>query len=120
MPGEAVPSNPPNTNPPFAPFKSEAADYPSFIPKQPGVIGALASAELFPQNKNVPKLFEPITIRGVTWPHRMWVAPMCMCESQRFRRCGCLGEEVRSLYLIIRTWKQMRMRDDAGAVHLHT
>jgi hypothetical protein len=80
VPGEAPVCNPPNTNPPFAPFKGQAADYSSFIPKQPDQIGALASTKRFPQNKNVPKLFEPITIRGVTWPHRMWVAPMCMCE----------------------------------------
>lgn len=80
VPGETAPCNPPNTNPPFAPFKGEAADYTSFIPKQPEQIGALASTKRFAQNKNVPKLFEPITIRGVTWPHRMWVAPMCMCE----------------------------------------
>lgn len=25
-----------------------------------------------------PRLFEPITINGLTLPHRLWVAPMCM------------------------------------------
>ncbi|GMK54448.1 hypothetical protein CspeluHIS016_0110340 [Cutaneotrichosporon spelunceum] len=49
--------------------------------RSPDQIGALASVKLFPQNKNVPKLFEPITIRGVSWPNRMWVAPMCMYSS---------------------------------------
>ncbi|WP_378144012.1 NADH:flavin oxidoreductase/NADH oxidase [Cnuibacter sp. UC19_7] len=28
-----------------------------------------------------PRLFEPITINGLTLPHRLWVAPMCMYSS---------------------------------------
>jgi hypothetical protein len=34
--------------------------------------------DLFPQNKNVPQLFKPITIRNMTFPNRIFVAPMCM------------------------------------------
>lgn len=28
-----------------------------------------------------PRLFEPITVNGITFPHRLWVAPMCMYSS---------------------------------------
>ncbi|WP_251451200.1 NADH:flavin oxidoreductase/NADH oxidase [Microbacterium sp. Marseille-Q6648] len=28
-----------------------------------------------------PRLFEPITLNGLTIPHRLWVAPMCMYSS---------------------------------------
>lgn len=28
-----------------------------------------------------PRLFEPITLRSLTLPHRLWVAPMCMYSS---------------------------------------
>jgi 2,4-dienoyl-CoA reductase-like NADH-dependent reductase (Old Yellow Enzyme family) len=30
---------------------------------------------------HAPRLFEPITINGLTLPHRLWVAPMCMYSS---------------------------------------
>lgn len=73
-----VPSNPPNTNPPIIPFGSPGVPgYHTYLPAQPAEIGALAAKN--PKNAKRPPLFEEITIRGVTWPHRMWVAPMCMC-----------------------------------------
>lgn len=31
----------------------------------------------FPQNKTLPKLFQPITIRGCTFKNRAWMAAMC-------------------------------------------
>ncbi|KAL1405417.1 hypothetical protein Q8F55_009048 [Vanrija albida] len=80
--GKRVP-NDAATNPPrpFAPFKAPSADYPTFLPVQPTTIGAALPAADHPQNSNLPQLFEPIKIRGVEWPNRMWVAPMCMYSS---------------------------------------
>jgi hypothetical protein len=72
-----------NTKPSaIAPFpNTPAPNYPhGYMPYPPAVIGSPVPVERAPQNANVPKLFEPITIRGVTWPNRMWVAPMCQCE----------------------------------------
>ena len=67
---------------PIAPFPSAGAPgYPTFIPQQPQPIGSLLPADKFPQNAEPPKLFEPLTIRGVTFPNRAWVAPMCQCQS---------------------------------------
>jgi len=31
----------------------------------------------FPQNETLPKLFQPITIKGLTFKNRAWVTPMC-------------------------------------------
>lgn len=57
------------------------AGYPgSYLPAQMGPIGGLMPSAAFPQNANPPELFKPLTIRGVTFQNRMWVAPMCMCE----------------------------------------
>lgn len=66
----------------FAPFKAQGAPgYHEFLPEQPHRIGALLPKEQYPQNEAaVPKIFEPITIRGVEFGSRMWVAPMCQCE----------------------------------------
>ncbi|WWD17313.1 hypothetical protein CI109_101753 [Kwoniella shandongensis] len=51
--------------------------YPTFLPYQPQSIGSLLDEKEYKQNVNPPKLFEPIEIRGVTFPNRAWVAPMC-------------------------------------------
>lgn len=75
MPNDSQ-TNPPR---PFAPWKAPSADYHEFLPKQP-TIGKALPVEDHPQNKTLPKLFEPLSIRGVEWPNRMWVAPMCQCE----------------------------------------
>lgn len=66
----------------LAPFPNPAVpNYPNgYIPEQPNAIGSLLPADTFPQNAEPPKAFEPVTIRGVTFPHRLWVAPMCQCE----------------------------------------
>ncbi|WVQ72405.1 hypothetical protein IAR50_001957 [Cryptococcus sp. DSM 104548] len=64
---------------PFPPRKVE--DYPTFLPEQPVPIGALLDADEYKQNQTPPKLFEPITIRGVTFHNRAWVAPMCQYSS---------------------------------------
>ena len=66
---------------PLAPFPNERApDYPTFIPRQPVPIGHLLPAEQYPQNASPAKLFEKLTIRGVEFGNRAWVAPMCQCE----------------------------------------
>lgn len=65
----------------IAPFDNPRAEgYHEYYPKQDLAPGTLLSSDKFPQNANPPKLFEPITVKGVTFPHRLWVAPMCMCE----------------------------------------
>jgi hypothetical protein len=67
---------------PLAHFETKGAEgYPTFLPAQPQAIGSLLPSEKFPQNAKPAKLFEPLTIRGVTFPNRCWVAPMCMCKS---------------------------------------
>lgn len=62
---------------PYPPRKVQ--DYPTFLPEQPQPIGSLLDDNEYKQNKNPPKLFHPITIRGVTFHNRAFVAPMCMC-----------------------------------------
>ena len=66
--------------PKFAPFPSASVpNYPTFLPEQPQAIGSLLDPKTFPQNEDPPKLLESISIRGVTFPNRAWVAPMCQC-----------------------------------------
>jgi len=75
------------TKSPLAPFPSVGVPgYQTFIPQQPQAIGSLLDSEKFLQNEDPPKLFEPITIRGVTFPNRAWVAPMCQCKSTHLER----------------------------------
>lgn len=65
---------------PLAPFPAQSAEYPTYMPLQPVTIGSELKQE---GSERHAELFKPITIRGVTWPNRMWVAPMCMCELSR-------------------------------------
>lgn len=68
----------PESKKPLAPFPAKSAPgYPTYLPLQPVTIGSALEQE---GSTKKSKLFEPITIRGVTWPNRLWVAPMCMCE----------------------------------------
>ncbi|KAF3937438.1 hypothetical protein ABW19_dt0208847 [Dactylella cylindrospora] len=57
-----------------------AEDAPYFTPAQVPVAGTA----IVPQEngKPIPKLFQPITIRGVTFPNRIWVSPMCQYSAQ--------------------------------------
>jgi len=48
-----------------------------YFPLQEPAIGAAYPASDFPQNETLPKLFQPITIRGVTFKNRVFVSPMC-------------------------------------------
>lgn len=75
----------------IAPFPNpKVPGYHESIPLQPYPIGSLLPSEKFPQNATPPKLFEELTIRGVTFPNRAWVSPMCMCKFVPF------SEEIRS------------------------
>ncbi|KAF8333982.1 FMN-linked oxidoreductase [Cantharellus anzutake] len=40
--------------------------------------GTALPVDEYPQNKDLPILFQPLTIRGVTFKNRLWVAPMCV------------------------------------------
>ncbi|WVQ99389.1 hypothetical protein IAU59_006522 [Kwoniella sp. CBS 9459] len=60
------------------PFAAPRVDgYPTYLPLQPQPIGSLLNADEYKQNRNSPKLFEEIEIRGVKFPNKAWVAPMC-------------------------------------------
>ncbi|THH07353.1 hypothetical protein EW145_g3437 [Phellinidium pouzarii] len=49
---------------------------------EPVAIGsAFTDVNVYPQNKNIPKLFEPLTIKGVMFKNRIFVAPMCQYSS---------------------------------------
>lgn len=64
-----------------APFPNPRAEgYHEYLPQQPYPIGSLLPAEKFKQNAKPPKLFDALTIRGVEFPNRAWVSPMCQCE----------------------------------------
>ncbi|KAF8337982.1 FMN-linked oxidoreductase [Cantharellus anzutake] len=43
--------------------------------------GTPLPADKHPENKDLPKLFQPLTIRGVTFKNRLWVSPMCQYSS---------------------------------------
>ncbi|WVQ82154.1 hypothetical protein IAT38_004282 [Cryptococcus sp. DSM 104549] len=61
---------------PYPPLTVEGYD--TFLPAQPQPVGSLLDPSEYKQNANAPKLFQELTIRGVTFPNRAWVAPMCM------------------------------------------
>jgi len=44
--------------------------------------GVLLPAKDYPQNEKRPKLFEPLTIRNVTYKNRIWVSPMCQYSAE--------------------------------------
>ncbi|KAB5593900.1 NADPH dehydrogenase [Ceratobasidium theobromae] len=48
-----------------------------FYPLNEPAIGTPLSKDDYPQNKSVPKLFQPLKIRDVEFKNRLWVAPMC-------------------------------------------
>ncbi|THH33155.1 hypothetical protein EUX98_g1062 [Antrodiella citrinella] len=51
-----------------------------FIKTNPAIGTALPPCS-FPQNTRLPKLFKPLTIKGVTFKNRAWVSPMCQYSS---------------------------------------
>ncbi|KAI0055862.1 FMN-linked oxidoreductase [Artomyces pyxidatus] len=52
-----------------------------YYPLNEPSIGSTMSPDTFPRNKELPALFKPLTIRGVTFPNRIWVSPMCQYSS---------------------------------------
>jgi len=58
-----------------APVNKAAANVPYFTPAQIPAPGTALSDQ--PSGKPIPKLFTPITIRGLTMQNRIWVSPMC-------------------------------------------
>ncbi|KAG9074385.1 hypothetical protein FRC06_010729, partial [Ceratobasidium sp. 370] len=48
-----------------------------YYPLNEPTIGTPYSIEEYPQNKALPKLFQPLTVRDVTFKNRIWVSPMC-------------------------------------------
>jgi 2,4-dienoyl-CoA reductase-like NADH-dependent reductase (Old Yellow Enzyme family) len=52
-----------------------------FYPLNEPSIGTTLSPDTFPRNKNLPLLFTPLTIRGVTFSNRIFVSPMCQYSS---------------------------------------
>ncbi|KAF3908229.1 hypothetical protein AA313_de0203850 [Arthrobotrys entomopaga] len=41
-----------------------------------------ASGTAIDNGKPIPKLFQPITIRGVTFPNRIWLSPLCQYSAE--------------------------------------
>ncbi|KZV73691.1 FMN-linked oxidoreductase [Peniophora sp. CONT] len=52
-----------------------------FFPLNTPQPGATLNTEKYPQNHHIPPLFRPITLRGVTFPNRIFVSPMCQYSS---------------------------------------
>ncbi|KAF8599439.1 FMN-linked oxidoreductase [Ceratobasidium sp. AG-I] len=48
-----------------------------YYPRNDPLIGTPFSKDDYPQNKYIPKLFQPLTIRNTTFKNRIWVSPMC-------------------------------------------
>ncbi|KAH0838004.1 NADH:flavin oxidoreductase 2 [Lanmaoa asiatica] len=55
-----------------------------FFPlNEPDVGSAYTNTDVFTQNKELPVLFQPLTIRNVTFKNRIWVSPMCQYSADR-------------------------------------
>ncbi|CAE6504448.1 unnamed protein product [Rhizoctonia solani] len=48
-----------------------------FYPLNEPPIGTAYSNDAYPQNKAIPKLFQPLQIRNTTFKNRIWASPMC-------------------------------------------
>ncbi|CAE6467531.1 unnamed protein product [Rhizoctonia solani] len=48
-----------------------------FYPLNEPRIGTPYTKDAYPQNKTIPKLFQPLQIRNMTFKNRIWVSPMC-------------------------------------------
>ncbi|KZT41418.1 FMN-linked oxidoreductase [Sistotremastrum suecicum HHB10207 ss-3] len=65
--------------PPF--INAPNPDVETYYPLNEPEIGTLYPSSVYHQNKTEPKLFQPLTIRGVTFKNRIWVPPMCQYSS---------------------------------------
>ncbi|KAI0347763.1 FMN-linked oxidoreductase [Trametopsis cervina] len=52
-----------------------------YYPLNDPPIGTPLSKSLYPQNAKIPLLFQPLTLRGVTFKNRIWASPMCQYSS---------------------------------------
>jgi 2,4-dienoyl-CoA reductase-like NADH-dependent reductase (Old Yellow Enzyme family) len=65
------------TQPNHAAVNRAAPNVEGYFPLTEPAIGSLLPTGRYPQNQNAPKLFQPLTIRNVTYKNRIWVSPMC-------------------------------------------
>lgn len=56
-------------------YETPNAQVPYYLPLQPEVLGKAIEPQ--PDNKPIPKLFQPLSIKNVTFPNRIGVSPMC-------------------------------------------
>ncbi|KAH9939934.1 hypothetical protein B0H21DRAFT_697966 [Amylocystis lapponica] len=56
-------------------FNAPAPDVPYFTPAQYPPAGTAVEPQ--PDGRPVPKLFQPLKIRGVEFPNRLWLSPLC-------------------------------------------
>ncbi|KAI0727803.1 hypothetical protein C8Q72DRAFT_886021 [Fomitopsis betulina] len=54
-----------------------------FYPLNEPVIGTAYPESVYPQNSQLPILFQPLTIKGVTFKNRIFVSPMCQYSSKK-------------------------------------
>ncbi|KAK7695166.1 hypothetical protein QCA50_002356 [Cerrena zonata] len=52
-----------------------------YYPLNEPELGQLLPVDKYPHNAALPKLFEPLTVRGVTFRNRIFVSPMCQYSS---------------------------------------
>ncbi|KAF9478991.1 NADPH dehydrogenase [Pholiota conissans] len=57
-----------------------APNTPYFTPLQPIPAGTASDPQ--PDLKELPKLFQPLRIRGVEFPNRIWLAPLCQYSAE--------------------------------------
>ncbi|CAE6449662.1 unnamed protein product [Rhizoctonia solani] len=53
-----------------------------FYPLNEPSIGIPYSKDAYPQNKTIPKLFQPLQIRNTTFKNRIWASPMCQYSAK--------------------------------------
>ncbi|KAI1790703.1 FMN-linked oxidoreductase [Ganoderma leucocontextum] len=61
-------------------YNAPAPNVPYFVPHQHPPSGTAVDPQL--DGKVIPTLFQPITIRGVTFQNRLWLAPLCQYSSE--------------------------------------
>ncbi|KAI0697546.1 FMN-linked oxidoreductase [Cytidiella melzeri] len=52
-----------------------------YYPLNDPAIGTPLPESVYPQNAKIPLLFQPLTLRGVTFKNRIWASPMCQYSS---------------------------------------
>ncbi|KAH9947611.1 hypothetical protein B0H21DRAFT_323921 [Amylocystis lapponica] len=61
-------------------FNAPAPGVSYYTPSQYPPAGSAVHPQ--PHGRPIPALFQPITIRGVTFPNRLWLSPMCQYSSE--------------------------------------